>query len=105
VKLAQGLLSDCEVRVCYRQEPNELELVRTWAGLTDRESELLKGLPFGRAIWRVGRRSHVVQHRRSELERTLTDTDRGAATVAHALAEVRRLHAAEAEVRAVNGRR
>jgi hypothetical protein len=37
-------------------------------------------LSAGQALWRVGSRSFVVAHRRSRIERRLTDTDAGMST-------------------------
>lgn len=89
VKIAKGLLSDCETRICYRQSPDQLPLVREWAGLSDMEATMIGQLSPGEAIWRVGSLAHRVRHRRSEFERRLTDTDQGQAGVDDALDWVR----------------
>ncbi|MGH3503539.1 MAG: ATP-binding protein, partial [Nocardioidaceae bacterium] len=75
VKLAQGLLADCSTRIIYGQETDQLEATASALGLTDVETSLLPGLPQGRGLWKVGRRSFLVDHIISEHELELTDTD------------------------------
>lgn len=77
VKLAEGLLRDCETRVVYRQQPGEVARVRDLAGLTDAEAALLPDLDQGVALWRVGRRSFLVHHRLSSIEAEIVNTDLG----------------------------
>jgi hypothetical protein len=43
--------------------------------LTDTEAELLPHLRRGWALWKVGQRSFLVQHRLSSTEREIVDTD------------------------------
>jgi hypothetical protein len=75
VALAQGLLSDSETRVVYAQSPGELEAASELLSLSDTEAELLPQLRRGIALWKVGQRSFLVQHRLSALERHIVDTD------------------------------
>lgn len=75
VALARGLLADCSTRIIYGQETDQLASTATALGLTDVETSLLPGLPQGRGLWKVGRRSFLVDHVISEHELTLTDTD------------------------------
>ncbi len=75
LRLAEGLLADAETKVCYAQPPDQLPQARELLGLTDTEAELLPQLRRGWALWKVGRRSFLVQHRLSSLERELVDTD------------------------------
>ena len=75
VALAQGLLSDSETRVVYAQSPGELEVASELLSLSDTESDLLPQLRRGIALWKVGQRSFLVQHRLSALERYIVDTD------------------------------
>lgn len=75
VALAQGLLSDSETRVVYAQSPGELEAAAELLSLSDTESDLLPQLRRGIALWKVGQRSFLVQHRLSALERLIVDTD------------------------------
>ena len=74
-KLADGLLSDSETRIVFGQSPSEAEITARVLGLTRTETELVPRLPRGVALWKVGGRSHVVQHALSDAERLLVDTD------------------------------
>ena len=75
VQLAKGLLEDSR-RVIYRQSPGEVEQARELLGLTQTEIEQIPMLERGEALWRVGRRSFIVQHRIDPvLEREIVDTD------------------------------
>jgi hypothetical protein len=73
--LATGLLADCSTRVIYKQESDQVANSSALLGLTDPERDLLPLLRRGVALWRVGQRSFVVQHRRSSAEIVLLDTD------------------------------
>jgi len=75
VALAQGLLADSETRVVYAQSPGEIDDATDLLSLSATEAELLPQLRRGVALWKVGRRSFLVQHRLSDAERDLTDTD------------------------------
>jgi type IV secretory pathway VirB4 component len=75
VRLAEGLLADTETRVIYGQPPSEIEHARHLLGLSDTESKLLAQLPRGQALWKVGTRSFLVEHRLSRAELELVDTD------------------------------
>jgi hypothetical protein len=75
VALAQGLLSDSETRVVYAQAPGELAAAAELLSLSHTEVELLPQLRRGIALWKVGQRSFLVQHRLSTSERHIVDTD------------------------------
>jgi hypothetical protein len=75
VALAQGLLSDSETRVVYAQSPGELEAAAELLSLSATETDLLPQLRRGVALWKVGQRSFLVQHRLSATERSIVDTD------------------------------
>jgi hypothetical protein len=75
VALAQGLLSDSETRVVYAQAAGELEAAAELLSLSATEVDLLPQLRRGIALWKVGQRSFLVQHRLSALERRIVDTD------------------------------
>ena len=62
-RLAEGLLADAETKVVYAQPPDQLPQARELLGLTDTEAELLPHLRRGWALWKVGQRSFLVQHR------------------------------------------
>lgn len=75
VRLAEGLLADAETKVVYAQPPDQLAQARELLGLTDTEADLLPHLRRGWALWKVGQRSFLVQHRLSSFEREIVDTD------------------------------
>jgi type IV secretory pathway VirB4 component len=75
VNLAEGLLADSETRVVYAQSPGEVARTGELLGLTDTEAELVTQLRRGMALWKVGQRSFLVEHRLASGERWLTDTD------------------------------
>ncbi len=75
VALAQGLLADSETRVVYAQSPGELEAAAELLSLSGTETDLLPQLRRGIALWKVGQRSFLVQHRLSATERRIVDTD------------------------------
>jgi type IV secretory pathway VirB4 component len=75
VALAEGLLHDAQTRVIYRQVEDEVPRARELLGLTSLEAELLPELDPGVALWKVGSRSFLVQHRYSAFEAGIIDTD------------------------------
>lgn len=75
VALAQGLLSDSETRVVYAQSPGEIGAASELLSLSGTEADLLPQLRRGIALWKVGQRSFLVQHRLSAMERAIVDTD------------------------------
>jgi len=75
VGLARGLLADSETRVVYAQPPGELERAAPLLGLSSTEAELVPHLRRGVALWKVGTRSFLVQHRLSPYEMAIVDTD------------------------------
>ena len=75
VGLAQGLLSDSETRVVYAQSPAEVDRAGELLGLSSTEAELVPHLQRGVALWKVGGRSFLVEHRLSPHEARLVDTD------------------------------
>jgi hypothetical protein len=75
VKLAQGMLEDTELRVIYRQTPKEVERSSELLGLSNVERELLPNLVKGEALWKIGARSFLVQHRLTPREKRLVFTD------------------------------
>jgi hypothetical protein len=75
VALAKGLLADAETVVVFGQPPGEARRCQELLGLSDVEAGLLGHLTRGRALWRVGRGSFVVEHVLGGEERLLVDTD------------------------------
>ena len=73
--LAEGLLHDAQTRVVYSQYEDELPRTRELLGLTSTEARIVADLDPGIALWKVGRRSFLVQHRLSPHELELVDTD------------------------------
>ncbi|MHB8510520.1 MAG: ATP-binding protein [Candidatus Dormibacteria bacterium] len=82
VQLAKGLLSDSETRIVYGQSPGEIAAARELLGLTETEAEVTTKLLRGVALWKVGQRSFLVEHRLSPTERWIVDTDDRMVTVA-----------------------
>jgi hypothetical protein len=74
-RIAEGLIGDADTKVIYRQPHDQQELLRSRLGLGRTEAELTTSLRLGEALWIVGRRSFLVQHRLSEIERSLVYTD------------------------------
>jgi len=75
VRIAEGLIADADTKVIYAQPPDQLEALRGLLGLSSTEIEIVPTLRRGEALWLVGRRSFLVQHRLSLIEQTLVDTD------------------------------
>jgi surfactin synthase thioesterase subunit len=75
-ELAEGLLHDAQTRVVYRQAPDNVALTRELLGLSSVEADLLPELADGVALWKVGTRGFLVQHRLSAWEVPIVDTDR-----------------------------
>jgi hypothetical protein len=74
-ELAEGLLHDAQTRVIYRQPPDSVATAREPLGLTSVEADLLPELGPGIALWKVSTRGYLVQHRLSDIERPIVDTD------------------------------
>ena len=89
VRLAEGLLADTETRVVYGQPASEVDHARELLGLSDTEAKLLPHLPRGQALWKVGTRRFLVEHRLSASEVPLVDTDARMAMTAPVAAAIR----------------
>jgi type IV secretory pathway VirB4 component len=79
VNLAGGLLADSETRVVYAQSPGEVARTAELLGLTETEAGLVSQLRRGMALWKVGRRSFLVDHQLAAGERWITETDQAMA--------------------------
>lgn len=82
-KIAAGLLSDIQTRVLLNQPPEQVDEAARLFDLSEREREWLGSLEKGRAIWKIGARSALVQTILHPNEQALFDTDaamRGAST-------------------------
>jgi hypothetical protein len=73
--LALGLLADCSTKVIYAQERGEASATGRRLGLSEVEIEQLPGLARGQGLWRVGERSFLVNHRMTQGELALFDTN------------------------------
>ena len=74
-KVGMGLLGDTQTRVLFRQSSDQVADAVELLGLSNAEAALLPRLARGRALWKVGDRSAVVQHVLGRGESRLADTD------------------------------
>jgi hypothetical protein len=72
--LASSLLANAETRIVYRQESDQLGPTSAALGLTGTEQSLIPTLGTGQGLWRIKRRSFVVQHQMHPAELELFDT-------------------------------
>lgn len=73
--LAEGLLADSEVRIIYRQPPDQHSYLTELLHLTDPELAVLGRLSPGQAIWQLRDRTAVVQHVLTDTEWPIVQTD------------------------------
>ena len=59
----------------YRQDSAALKLTMEELELNDRERQLLKSLPKGQGLWRVGQETFEVANDLTDAEKPLLDTD------------------------------
>ena len=74
-KVSMGLLADTQTRVLFRQSSDQVADAREHLGLTSTESTVLSRLCRGRALWKVGGSTAVVQHAIGRREQEFCDTD------------------------------
>ena len=74
-KIAAGLLADSATKIILRQAPDQLDAAVAHFGLTGPEASIVGQLSRGRALWKLGGRTAVVQHVLGPGELELTDTD------------------------------
>lgn len=74
-KLAEGLLSEADTVVVYRQAEAEMDDVTAKLHLTSAEATVVEHLEVGQALWLVGRWRGLIHHLRSTIEVALSDTD------------------------------
>ena len=79
--LASSLLANAEVRIVYRQEPDQLGSTALALGLTGTEQKLLPTLGTGQGLWHIKDRSFVVQHQHHPAELALFETGHKAAGI------------------------
>jgi hypothetical protein len=73
-RIAEGLLADADTIVIYRLAADQREAILKF-GRSASEAEVIVGSRPGEAVWVVGRRSFLVQHRISRIEHPLVFTD------------------------------
>jgi hypothetical protein len=76
-KLALGLLADCSTRIIYRQATDQIPATAQALELTGIEADQLPLLSQGASLWKIERRSYIVDHivLRDGLEWPIIDTD------------------------------
>ncbi len=74
-KVSMGLLADTQTRVLFRQSSDQVADAQSLLDLTSTEAQILSRLCRGRAIWKVGGRSAIVQHAIARGELGFCDTD------------------------------
>jgi hypothetical protein len=73
-RIGDGLLSDADTKVVYRQSPDQVPALRSRLGMSATEAQIATELRAGEAIWMLGPRSFLVSHRVSSAERRLVYT-------------------------------
>ena len=73
--VASGLVGTRQSRDEERKLAEKADAILELLGLSDTEAKLLPHLPRGQALWKVGSRSFLVEHRLSVSELALVDTD------------------------------
>lgn len=74
-KIADGLLADAATRIVLRQASDQIATTTQRLGLTQAQATVAARLVRGRALWRIGDRTAVVQHLLSPTEEILCNTD------------------------------
>jgi type IV secretory pathway VirB4 component len=74
-KITAGLLADTATKIVLRQAPDQLDATAKLFGLTVAERAVIGNLARGRAFWRVGSNTAVVQHHLGPSESRFCDTD------------------------------
>lgn len=79
-KVSMGLLADTQTRVLFRQSTDQVREATELLDLTATEAALLPRLAKGRALWKVGGHTAIVEHVIAPAERQFCDTDARMAT-------------------------
>ena len=74
-RIARSLLDDTGVRIAYRQVAGSLPMTQDLMGLTDVQTDLLRFLKPGVALWKLGNRPFVVKHELTDIELPMVQTD------------------------------
>jgi type IV secretory pathway VirB4 component len=78
--IALGLLRDTETRVVLNTPADEVPAAARALGLTATQAAELPRMGEGRALWKVGRRTFLVDHRYSRAEAALINTNQAMTT-------------------------
>jgi hypothetical protein len=79
VKLARGLMEDCQTFVLFHLDGDELKEAARILSLSDTERERVGNLQAGQALWKVGAQRQIVRTAVSSIEMPLVNTDTGMA--------------------------
>ena len=79
-KITAGLLADTSTKIVLRQAADQLEAASQLLGLTTPERDVVANLARGRALWKIGGRTAVVQHLLGRGDVDLCDTDQAMRT-------------------------
>lgn len=74
-KIAAGLLADTATKIVLRQAPDQLAAAADLLGMTPSERGVVGHLVRGRALWKIGAHTAVVQHHLAPGEAVMCDTD------------------------------
>ncbi|HZA88122.1 MAG TPA: cation diffusion facilitator family transporter, partial [Acidimicrobiales bacterium] len=74
-KIAKGLIADSATKIILHQAPDQIATTIEHAGLTDPQAELVGQLARGKALWKVGPHTTLVEHVVGPQEIELVDTD------------------------------
>ena len=74
-KIAAGLLADTATKIVLRQAPDQLGPAADLLGLAPAEQGVVGHLVRGRALWKIGAHTAVVQHHLAPREHRMCDTD------------------------------
>lgn len=73
--MAKSLLADADIKVIYRQDAAALRSTTEELELNDKERQMLKTLPKGTGMWRMGQKTFHVSNDLTVEEEPLFDTD------------------------------
>jgi type IV secretory pathway VirB4 component len=74
-KMSAAIVSLSQTKVLFRTSRADIAATRAMLGLSEKEAELVAMLARGRALWKVGDHSAVVQHKVAEAEWAFARTD------------------------------
>jgi type IV secretory pathway VirB4 component len=74
-KMSAAIVSLSQTKVLFRTSRADIAATRAILGLSEKEAELVAMLARGRALWKVGDHSAVVQHKVADAEWAFARTD------------------------------